>query len=300
MKTSLRFILSAILTFSLLTPGFSQEEYLDREFMLDDLRKLSHDAAEGRETGTRGAEAARRYIAGSFKTTGLKKLNKGYLHDFQFESGDKTITGHNIVGYIKGELGTAIVITAHYDGLGMRDSVIYNGADDNASGVAAMLSMADFFKQNKPKHTLVFAALDAEEKGLQGSKAFVEDDRIPMDAVILNINMDMISNNNKNELHIAGTSHYPNLKPFIEEIDTGVIRFKFGHDTPDLGQGDWTNSSDHAPFHAKGIPFIYFGVEDHEHYHKPTDTFENINAPFFAKVANLILEAIMRLDQGLD
>ena len=121
-----------------------------------------------------------------------------------------------------------------------------------------------------------------------------------MDQVILNVNMDMISVNNKNELHIAGTHHYPQLKPLIEKVDTDMIRFKFGHDTPELGNDDWTNSSDHAAFHAKGIPFVYFGVEDHENYHKPTDTFENINQPFFAKVSNLILMAIMQLDQGLD
>ncbi len=290
-----------VVAFLFATLVFAQEEVLDREFMLEDLRKLSHDAAEGRQIGTKGSEAARRYIANSFKTVGLKKLNKGYLHDFSFESRDgKAVQGQNIIGYIKGELETAIVITAHYDGLGVRDGEVYNGADDNASGVAAMLSMMDYIKGYKPRHTIVFAALDGEEVGLRGARALVEDDRVPMDKIILNVNMDMISNNNKNELHIAGTHHYPQLKPFLEKIDTGVIRFKFGHDTPELGNDDWTNSSDHAPFHQKGIPFLYFGVEDHENYHKATDTFENVNKPFFAKVANLILFAILELDKGLD
>jgi len=300
MKTSFK-IISAITFLFLSITLISAQEKLDREFMLNDLRRLSHDAAEGRQTGTKGAEAARRYIAKSFNITNLKKLNKGYLHDFTFENRNgETVEGINIVGYVKGELESVIVITAHYDHLGIRDSLIYNGADDNASGVAALMAIMDYIKQYKPRHTMVFAALDAEEMGLQGAKAFLKDERIPRDNIILNINMDMISRNNKNELHIAGTSQNPDLKPFIEKVDTDVIRFKFGHDTKDLGKDDWTYSSDHGPFHQAGIPFLYFGVEDHEDYHKPTDTYENVDKPFYAKVSNLILEVILELDKGLN
>lgn len=146
---------------------------LDTVLMLENLRKLSHDNAEGRRTGTNGAEAARRFIIKQMETLGVKSLNKGYRHDFTFQNRQgKTIRGENVIGYIKGEVQEAIVITAHYDHLGVRNGQVYNGADDNASGVAALIAMMAYFKRNDPKHTIVFAALDAEEMGLQGAKAF--------------------------------------------------------------------------------------------------------------------------------
>lgn len=300
MNKSIKIILSTVFLFLSTGLAYAQEK-LDRDFMLDDLRKLSHDAAEGRQTGTKGAEATRAYIAKSFSTTRLKKYEKGYFHEFTFNNrAGEAVNGMNVIGYVKGDIDSIIIITAHYDHLGVRDGVVYNGADDNASGVAALLAMMDYIKKHKPKHTMIFAALDAEEMGLQGAKALLEDDRIPSENIVLNINMDMISRNNKNEIHIAGTSQNPQLKPFIDRVDTGVIRFILGHDTKDLGKDDWTFSSDHGPFHQKGIPFLYFGVEDHEDYHKPSDTYENVSKPFYGKVSNLILEVLLELDKGLN
>lgn len=279
----------------------AQLDRLDTEFMLEDLRKLSHDAAEGRQTGTKGAEAARRFIIKQLEDMKAKSLRDDFRHPFSFVSrGGDTIQAENIVAYIKGEEQTAFVITAHYDHLGVRNGEVYNGADDNASGVAALLAMVEYFKSNKPRHTMVFAALDAEEMGLQGAKAFLNDESIPQDMIKLNINMDMISMNNKNELYVAGTSHYPDLKPIVEQVDALPLQLKFGHDTPDLGNDDWTNSSDHGPFHKKGIPFLYFGVEDHAHYHKPTDDFENVNKEFYIRATHAILDCILALDASLN
>src|SRR5690606_27737683 len=116
-----------------------------------------------------------------------------------------------------------------------------------------------------------FAALDAEEMGLQGAKALVNDFPFPLNTVILNINLDMISKNQRNELYAAGTAHYPHLRPLLEEASKDApIKLLFGHDIPGTDMQDWTSASDHAAFHEQGIPFIYFGVEDHEDYHKAT------------------------------
>ncbi len=295
------FIALFIITLFITLPATAQIDRLDSEYMLDDLRRLSHDAAQGRRTGTPGAEAARRFIVGQMKDVRAKSLNKGYLHSFTFKNrAGEDVEGVNVIGYVRGQEETAFVITAHYDHLGVRDSLIYNGADDNASGVAALLAMMEYFKANKPRHTLVFAALDGEEMGLQGAKAFLEDDRIPLENIVLNINMDMISMNDKNELYVAGTHHYPNLKPIIEKIDPQPLNLKIGHDSPDLGNDDWTLQSDHGAFHRKGIPFLYFGVEDHEHYHKPTDVFENVNQEFYVRAAHAILDCILALDTSLN
>jgi len=295
------FILVSLLFSLICVTGQAQLDRLDSEFMLEDLRKLSHDAAEGRQTGTKGAEAARRFIIKQLEDMKAKSLQDDYRHAFSFvNSKGDTIQGENIVAYIKGEEQTAFVITAHYDHLGVRDGVVYNGADDNASGVAALLAMVEYFKSIKPRHTLVFAALDAEEMGLQGAKAFLNDESIPQDLIKLNINMDMISMNDKNELFVAGTSHYPDLKPIVEKVNALPLQLKFGHDTPDLGKNDWTNASDHGPFHKRGIPFLYFGVEDHEHYHKPTDDFENVNKEFYVRAVHAILDCILALDASLN
>ncbi|OEK02677.1 peptidase M20 [Roseivirga sp. 4D4] len=295
------FIALFIIALFIALPTTAQIDRLDSEYMLDDLRRLSHDAAQGRRTGTPGAEAARRFIVGQMKDVRAKSLNKGFLHPFTFKNrAGEEVEGVNVIGYVRGQEETAFVITAHYDHLGVRDSLIYNGADDNASGVAALLAMMEYFKANRPRHTLVFAALDGEEMGLQGAKAFLEDDRIPLENIVLNINMDMISMNDKNELYVAGTHHYPNLKPIIEKIDPQPLNLKIGHDSPDLGNDDWTLQSDHGAFHRKGIPFLYFGVEDHAHYHKPTDVFENVNQEFYVRAAHAILDCILALDTSLN
>ena len=301
MQKKRNFILS--LCFLLLPViGHSQYIKIDSSYMLEDLRKLSHDAAEGRKTGSNGAEAARRYITKQMDAIGLKRFSKKYRHDFSFTSrSGEEIEGINVIGYIKGvSSDSAFVITAHYDHLGERDGEIYNGADDNASGVAGMMAIMEYFEQNPPRHNMIFAALDAEEMGLQGARAFLADSsRIPLDVIRLNINMDMISVSDKNELYAAGTTQNPSLRPLLEDIEHPGVKLLFGHDTGE-GSDNWTFSSDHGPFHQAGIPFVYFGVEDHENYHKPTDTFENIDRRFYVLAVNTILDCIITLDANLN
>ena len=294
------FIVLSLMAIFISIPTFAQLDKLDSKYMLEDLRKLSHDAAEGRKTGTKGSEAARRFIIKQMSDMKAKSLAKDYKHKFEFVNNGDTLDAYNIISYVKGKGDKAFVITAHYDHLGIIDGQIYNGADDNASGVAAMLAMIEYFKSNKPEHTMVFAALDGEEMGKQGAKAFLKDDRIPLDAIVLNINMDMIGINDKNELYVAGTYHNPSLKTIIEGLSFEPLILKFGHDRPDLGNDDWTLQSDHGVFHEYGMPFLYFGVEDHQHYHKSTDIYENINQMFYVRSAHAILECILTLDANLN
>lgn len=300
MQKKSNFIFSIILLL-LSSTSFAQTDLLDGDYMLEDLRKLSHDAAEGRKTGTNGNEAARRFIVKQMDALHAKSLVKGYRHDFTFENrAGETIEGVNIIGYIRGSEEGAFVITAHYDHLGIIDGKIYNGADDNASGVAAMLAFIEYFSFNKPRHTMVFAALDAEEMGLQGAQAFVQDSaRIPLEEIKLNVNMDMISVSNKNELYCAGTTQNPDLGSIIEKVEIAGIKLKFGHDSGETSD-NWTYASDHGAFYRAGYPFLYFGVEDHPNYHQPSDIFENIDKDFYIKAAHVILESIIRLDNELN
>ncbi|MFV1883219.1 MAG: M28 family peptidase [Balneola sp.] len=270
---------------------------LDTDQLIEDIKTLSSDEMQGRMVGTEGNAMARAYIIGRFEAMGVPAFEGSYIHEFSLSRPNgNPVEGINIIGMIEGDSDSVIVISAHYDHLGVRDSLIFNGADDNASGTSGLLALADYFTQVKPNHTLVFAAFDAEEGGLNGARAFVRDS-VFLEKVVLNINMDMISQNDKNELYAVGTYHYPELKPALETIETGEISLLFGHDRPEDGNQDWTFASDHGPFHRAGIPFIYFGVEDHEHYHRPTDTFETIPQEFYKKSVQVILNSVLALDK---
>jgi Zn-dependent M28 family amino/carboxypeptidase len=143
----------------------------------------------------------------------------------------------------------------------------------------------------------VFVAFDAEEGGLNGARAFVASPPIPTDRIALNVNLDMVSRSAKREIYIAGTFHTPELKAPLERVAKAArVKVLFGHDRPGTGSDDWTSLSDHGAFHAAKIPFVYFGVEDHADYHKPTDTADKINRGFFVDVAETVLDAVIQLD----
>lgn len=269
--------------------------------LLKDVETLSSDTYEGRKTGTKGNEMAKTYIINRFKELGLKSFpnHLNYIQNFNVSSKKSTISGKNIIGYISGKSDNVIVISAHYDHVGVINNEIYNGADDNASGVAALLKYAAYFSKHKPNNTLIFAAFDAEEMGLQGAKAFVDNPPVNLSKVKINLNMDMISHNDKGELYACGTFKYPELKKYCI-ITNPDIKILFGHDDPKQGHDDWTNQSDQGAFNAKNIPFLYFGVEDHKDYHKESDEYTNINKTFFVDAANAILEIINNIDKERD
>lgn len=271
--------------------------------LLKDVEILSSDAYEGRKTGTKGAVMARKYLTDRLKEIGLKPYPTQLSYEQAFEikgrDGAEAIQGINLVAFIPGKSDNVIVISAHYDHIGIIKNEIYNGADDNASGVAGLLQFAKYFSKNKPNNSLIFAIFDGEEMGLQGAKAFLANSPVSLEKIKLNINMDMISHNDKGELYAVGTFKYPELKPYFITTNPN-IKVLFGHDDPKLGKEDWTNQSDQGAFNAKNIPFLYFGVEDHKDYHKATDEYQNINKAFFIDAANAIQEVIINIDKQRD
>ncbi len=277
---------------------------IDSEALLSAIRSLAHDSMEGRRTGTPGNERARRMLIGAFDELGLGTIGDRRTHAFTFtpRGGGSEIEGLNILGIIPGEVhpDRYLVVTAHYDHLGVRDGEIYNGADDNASGTAAIVELGRWLQANRPRHSVILAALDAEEMGLQGARAFIADPPVPLDRVVMNLNLDMVSRNEADELYAAGTFHYPFLVPFVEEAAArSRIQLLMGHDSPDLPPGDdWTMSSDHGPFHLAGIPFLYFGVEDHPGYHNPSDVFEDITPEFYIEAVETILDVLLLVDRN--
>jgi Zn-dependent M28 family amino/carboxypeptidase len=285
-------------------------ERVDRATLMDVVRTLSAPEFEGRATGTDGAARARAFIARRFEEIGLRPLTQGgfVLPAVAAAPSDegtlpKNQPVANVVGLVKGGGAAAhvIVVSAHYDHLGIVEGVLYPGADDNASGVAVLLAAAAYFATHQPRHDLVFAAFDAEEKNLMGSEAFVTNPPIPIERMRLAINLDMVSRSDRGEIFAAGISHHPSLRPALDEVRRRApVRLLFGHDRAEEGKDDWTRDSDHWPFHKAGVPFLYFGVEDHPDYHRPTDTVERIDPKFFLDVANTILDAVVTLDERLD
>lgn len=279
---------------------------VDSARVVGDLRYLSSPELEGRAAGTAGNAAARSYVRDQLAAAGVQPFDGGWTHTFPVtpRQGGQAIEGVNVVGRVEGTVRSDrfIVVTAHYDHLGVRNDQIFHGADDNASGTAALLELARYFAANPPENSIVFAALDAEEMGLQGARAFVADPPVPLAAIALNVNMDMVSRNAANELYAAGTAHYPSLVELVERTAArSPINLLRGHDRPVPSPADdWTMLSDHAAFHEVGIPFLYFGVEDHPDYHRPTDTFENTDPAFFVRAVATIMDFVREADRRIE
>ena len=269
-----------------------------KETLLKHVKSLSSDAFEGRRTGSQGAEKAQKYIINQFHSLNVLPLVKGYKQLFNFNDHRVHYKGVNILGLVEGTTFPKdyIVISAHYDHEGIKQGEIFNGADDNASGVSALFSFSEYFKKHPPKHSIILVAFDAEELDLQGSKYFLKSVITDSKRIVLNMNMDMISRSDKNELFVVGASNNEALMNVLKNHEYSYkVKVIIGHDGYD-GLENWTYSSDHANFHKKGIPFLYFGVEDHEDYHEPTDTFENIHPKFYVEAVKIILSVFEKLD----
>jgi hypothetical protein len=270
---------------------------VDSVALLGDLAALSADSMEGRAPGTEGSRRARDFLVRRLSEAGAEPLRTSYRHPFEWEGG----SGENLVGIVPGALEDSfIVLTAHYDHVGVRDGEIYNGADDNASGVAAVLEATRRAREVRMRHTLVVALLDAEEAGLRGARAFVADPPVPLAGVVLNVNLDMVARTD-GVLWAAGASHTPALRPVLESVAADApTTLRLGHDRPGAPEGDdWSNASDHGPFLEAGVPFVYFGVEDHADYHRPTDDFERVDPGEYVDAVRTILAALRALDAAL-
>lgn len=289
---------------------------VDSAQLMRDVSTLASPAFEGRRTATPGGLKARAYLQGRFQELGLTPFGAGYAQAFSFT--DTSIrrlltpgrpykieyTGAaNLVGFIKGSKDPAryIVVSAHYDHLGVKDGKVYAGADDDASGIAAMLALAAHFKQHPPEHSIVFAAFDGEELGVRGSEAFVAALPFPREQLVMDLNLDMVSRSDDKVIYAVGTSYTPSLKPLVAQAAArSTVKVRLGHDRPAWLAGDvedWTDSSDHGPFHDAGVPFLYFGVDDHVDYHEPSDTADKIDPVLFSDVVSMLVEVAVLIDR---
>lgn len=272
---------------------------IDADRLWRDLGALAADSMRGRMVGTEGSAMARAYIVERLAELGLDPV----LDTFTVERDERSVPGVNVRVTIPGteHPDRYLAITAHYDHLGVRGGEIYNGTDDNASGTAAVLALARRLVAHPPRHSVVLALLDAEEGGLAGARHLVANFPVPLEQVLLNLNLDMVSRS-EGELWVSGTHQYPALRPLVESAETRPPVFlRFGHDTPaDTGADNWVFASDHAAFHREGIPFLYFGVADHPGYHDPGDDLEHIDPAFYAAAVTTIAHVFDVMDGSLD
>lgn len=213
-------------------------------------------------------------------------------------------TVHNVVGYLAGETGEHIVIGAHYDHLGLghqfsmapsQAGTVHPGADDNASGTAAVIELARYFaSQPKPRRGIVFLAFAAEELGLLGSSYYVNHPEVPLKNAVAMINMDMIGRMRDRKIYLGGLG----TGDYFEEMITAMKK-ETGLQV-EMADKTGYGSSDHTSFTAKQVPVLFFFSGLHGDYHKPSDTWDKIDGPETVRLLDFIANTAGRLTNGME
>jgi aminopeptidase YwaD len=312
---------------------------------------LASDKLEGRRTGEKGATYAAGYVANRFANIKLKggfiKNSKpSFLQPFSYQPRNakgevlpntKPLEAYNVIGILEGTdpllKNEAIVIGAHYDHLGRggmgslaaNSTDVHHGADDNASGVAAVIELAtQFTKTRANKRTLIFMAFGGEEEGLLGSKYYVNNPVFPLNKTVAMINMDMIGRLKDNKLTIGGIGTASEWKRLVEQknlaritstplspiqlpqtavvknegvsgVPTNAILLSSPNFSLQLNE-DGFGPSDHSSFYGKQIPVLFFFTGAHSDYHKPTDTAEKINYEGLKQIYSYVYEIAKAID----
>jgi hypothetical protein len=267
---------------------------------LDVVRYLADDALGGRLAGSAGERCAGAYIASIFERMGLEPggENGTYFQALKLESAlnphQSGGTGRNVVGTLTGSdaqlRDEVIIVGAHYDHLGMGGSgslspgvqAVHNGADDNASGVAALIATArELTHGQRPRRTVVFVAFTGEEMGLLGSAHFAARGAIPPARMKAMLNMDMVGRLGSGPLIVYGVGTAHEWQGLVEDAarDAGVAVA-----TRTEGYGP----SDHTSFYARDVPVLHFFTNVHGDYHQPGDDWEKIDADGLVKVARMV------------
>ncbi|WP_246236344.1 M20/M25/M40 family metallo-hydrolase [Flavobacterium ajazii] len=273
---------------------------------------LSSDKLEGRFPGTKGNNEAAAYIKKYFKKYGLKKFDNSYYQPFTLFVKDginkmksDSVSTQNVLGYLEGSdeklKNEYIVIGAHYDhwGWGGQNSgskkkevtAIHNGADDNASGVSALLCILEKLTVTKirPKRSIIFISFSGEEEGLLGSKYFVNHLPVDKNAIKVMLNMDMVGRlNQEKQLYMGGAGTFPGGVELMKKlgINSGL--------NPVVHAGE-VGGSDHVSFYKSSIAAVGFHTGGHPQYHTPEDDIDLINSEGGALVAKYIYNVLLAI-----
>ncbi|MDO5979048.1 M28 family metallopeptidase [Flavivirga spongiicola] len=305
MKKKIFFLLLNVVCFSV----FSQVEITENE-LKDHILFLTSEVNGGRYPGGKANKRVVKYIEGEFKKIGVIPIKKKYKQPFKaalrVEKGiDKKpiVKTCNVIGFIEGSdpilKNEYIVLGAHYDHLGLggpssksdKKNTIHYGADDNASGTAALLEIAEKIasQQQQLKRSVLFIAFGAEEQGLLGSKYFVENPLVPISQIKLMINMDMVGRlNDQKQVYMGGAGTFPDGVNFMSELGKSLGL------NPVVHAGS-VGGSDHVSFYKKEISVLGMHTGGHPQYHTPEDTIDLINIKGEKQVCEYIYKTIMKL-----
>lgn len=292
-----------VIIYILLYLSTTAPAYADRasQQLIADLTFLSSPTLQGRQTNTLGAIKSAEFITRRFTELGYTAKSQKFEYTRGFFS---SATGNNIIAELKTHTHTAplLVITAHYDHLGMKGRKLFPGANDNASGVSALLYLAMTLQATPPEFNVIFVATDAEENGLHGSEFLVN--QLPTDVTVLNINLDMLAVKASKPILYAFTphKHKQHVKSLSKQAKKNTIKVRVSSSNKQMhryindNRIDWRKASDHYSFAKAKIPFVYFGMGADRNHHKATDTIENIDQARYIDTVVYIESFIRQLD----
>lgn len=289
----------------------SVKEKYAAEIKAEDLREhlflLSSDILEGRKTGGKRQKMAVNYFTAYYKHLDL--LAPGMYPDYtqnipqEYFEGKSKGPSKNVLAYIEGTEfpNEIIVISAHYDHLGMKGDEVYNGADDNASGSSAVMELAEAFQMakkqgNGPKRSILFIHFTGEEIGLYGSKFYMEHPAFPLDSTIVDLNIDMVGRvdekhkDNKEYIYLIGSDRLSqDLHKISQEANKTYTHLKLDY-TYDNEEdpNNYYKRSDHYNFAKNNIPVIFYFNGSHSDYHRITDTADKIDFELLALRTRLV------------
>ncbi len=284
-----------------------------KEIKAADLKKnlyvIASDEMEGRDTGSPGQKRAGEYMVNYYKNLGIsfpKALGSYYQKvpsDFMKKRGGSNLPdSENILAFIEGseKPEEIVVVSAHYDHVGTKNGVVYNGADDDGSGTVAVMEIAKAFQAAKksgkgPKKSVLFLHVTGEEHGLFGSEYYTDNPVFPLANTVVDLNIDMIGrddpeNRGKQYVYVIGSEMLSSQLKLINEAAnkrTNNLELNYKYDDPNDPQRLYYRS-DHYNFAKNSVPVAFFFDGIHEDYHKPTDDVEKIDYDLLAKRTQLV------------
>ena len=268
---------------------------------------IADDSMLGRNTPSRGLELTASYIASQFKRLGLKPGgdSNSYIQRYSLSKAPagreaaKAETAPNSVGILIGSDPVLreeyLVVSAHMDHVGTngastKDS-IWNGADDDASGTAGVLALAEALAQAPPKRSVIFLTVSGEEHGLWGSAWFASNPPVSIKKIVANFNLDMIGRNWKDSIVVVGLEH-SDLGNTVMKISAMHLELDISPMRDPWPQENFFGRSDHYNFARRGVPAIFFFNGVHEDYHQPSDSPDKIDAEKESRVVRLIFHVM--------
>lgn len=280
---------------------------INAEDLKEHVYLLSSDILEGRKTGEKRQEMAVNYFTAYYDHIGLSAPDDypEYTQNIPVEYFESKSEGpsENVVAFIEGNTypDQVVIISAHYDHLGMKDGEVYNGADDNASGSSALMEIAEAFQMakkqgNGPKRSVLFLHLTGEEIGLYGSKYYIENPVFSIDSTVADLNIDMVGRVDKEHLdskeyiYLIGSDRLStDLHKLSEKINKQYTNLKLDYTYNELDDPyKYYERSDHYNFAQQNIPVIFYFNGTHEDYHKISDTADKIDFELLALRTKLV------------